>query len=179
MLGDMNATQGVPNTALFMTVIQRPTFTSIMYSATFIALLPLTALGSNALGINCRGSSECDMALQERPEDGSIASDIANALANGNQHSQLFFDSWDEVFSPGRKIGCYSQDSAAVGYICAIVKNGNATVQEVLDAANRIVAHGCKTCGSAPFNTTANDGSQGELTFDYVLSVPANVLMIF
>ena len=120
------------------------------------ALLNLVA----ALGINCRGGSNCRGTRVGRRLTRAIETiDRGRWYANGEQ------------------IACVSIETED-GYdsFCAFLQNtGGAWGSRILELANYIVGHGCKSCGSVPyFYPEENDVSRGELTYNYV-SKPCSI----
>ncbi|KAI3606993.1 killer kp4 [Moniliophthora roreri] len=115
------------------------------FSSTFVALA-LSAASAAALGINCRGSSQCSQAGATL---GQLQSLINNGVDNNRQYSN------------GQQIACLS-------HLCAFFQNtggsnSGATVKSLIQG---LVNHGCGRCGSNP--TDGNDVDNGELTVNFV-----------
>ncbi|OTA56409.1 killer toxin [Hypoxylon sp. EC38] len=109
--------------------------------------------GVNAqLGINCRGSSNCA---------GTICSifDIQNII-NGKSDTAMF--------SPGEHIACCGDIDGTGPGLCAFTQSTSRSISgsEAKGLIAGLIAHGCKKCGSIPFQN--NDVAQGELTVNFV-----------
>lgn len=123
----------------------------------FTFLLPLLPL-TTALGINCRGSGACPLAIDN---------DIAQRLTN-------YIDGIDpnRWYNNGEHIACatFSADEGTVGHICAFLQNtGGAPGQNIRGLAHFIPEHGCNKCGSVPYFFPAdNNVDDGELTYNVV-----------
>lgn len=105
------------------------------------------ATSTSALGINCRGSSNCS---------GS------HVLSEINTKVQALPDS--NTYANGVHIAC-------VGNICAFLQNvsGTKTGAQVKQYVQNLLNHGCNTCGSDP-TEDGNNVDNGELTVNYVSS---------
>lgn len=119
-----------------------------LITSTLAAFL-LTLMGVEALGINCRGSAEC------QAEFFDDAAHLTN-LINGIDPARWYND--------GEQIVC-------VANMCAFLQNtqngaSGATVQSL---AHFIPEHGCHACGSVPlyFASGDNDVADGELTYNF------------
>ncbi|KAK7056931.1 hypothetical protein VNI00_002649 [Paramarasmius palmivorus] len=116
------------------------------FTSVFVALT-LSGAAVNALGINCRGSSQCSQA-------GSTLGQLAN-LMNGIDDNRQYGD--------GTQIACLS-------HLCAFFQrtgtnNSGATAKRLVQG---LVNHGCGKCGSNP--TDGGNVDNGELTVNYVNS---------
>ena len=97
-----------------------------------------------ALGINCRGSTLCSGFTEPAKNLLKYIEGI-----DGNR--------W---YVRGQQIACH-------GAHCAFIQSADgADGNRIRELARKIVAHGCRGCGSAPFAN--NDVSTGQLTFNYV-----------
>ncbi|KAL4908781.1 killer toxin [Aspergillus multicolor] len=116
--------------------------------------LPLLLSTASALGINCRGSSDCS--LTDAPSLGEIVSLI----------EEIADDSW---WDNGEHIACIRSGSHAYS-ICAFLQNsGGAPGSSVKTLARELQGHGCGVCGSIPlFYPDDNDVNDGELTVNAV-----------
>ncbi|KAL4886884.1 Kp4-domain-containing protein [Aspergillus karnatakaensis] len=124
-----------------------------MQTLTFLPLLSLLTT-TTALGINCRGSSDCG--LSSAPSMGEIVSIIEEIPDNA----------W---YNNGEHITCIA--SATNDYsICAFLQNsGGAPGSSIKTLARELQQHGCQNCGSIPlFFPNDNDVSNGELTVNVV-----------
>lgn len=72
-----------------------------------------------------------------------------------------------KVFARGEKIACCVQWP---GFICAFTQDTDRRIdgRKAKQLFKGIVEHGCKKCGSNPFQD--NDVKKGQLTVNYVLS---------
>ncbi|KAL3679126.1 hypothetical protein R1sor_022082 [Riccia sorocarpa] len=112
------------------------------------ALLVLNAATrSDALGINCRGSSNC-------------AAGRAHALSEINTKVQGLPDA--NVYPNGQHIACSDN-------ICAFLQNisGTKTAAQIKGYVNQLLAHGCGKCGSVP-TEPGNDVGTGQLTVNWI-----------
>jgi hypothetical protein len=134
-------------------------------------MMALAASCVTALGINCRGSVICDSFTNTNNPDLSAAESLRREITAHVSDSR-----W---YQNGQKIVCIDQGGGGQKFggafrhsLCAFLKRtGGYPGNEIKVLAQRIVEHGCKTCGSVPvfFDQGDNDlNSHGELTFDYV-----------
>ncbi|TFK26856.1 killer toxin [Coprinopsis marcescibilis] len=117
-----------------------------------LSTLLLVATSSvSALGINCRGNSNCGGTLCQLTD--LLAQ--ANRLPDGN------------IYFPGQHIVCCGDNAIASG-LCAFTQSTseNITGARVKELLQGLVNHGCGKCGSNPFQN--NDVSQGQLTVNWV-----------
>jgi len=130
-----------------------PSFTRLAVSVSIL----LAAIGTQALGINCRGSAFCDKAL--------------NGAVNGYEADTLtqFINGIDENrwYNNGEQIACFEPS-----HICAFLQNtGGSWGKNIKGLAHYIKDHGCKTCGSVPYFYPGNNNvDDGMLTYNYVRS---------
>ncbi|KAL3679133.1 hypothetical protein R1sor_022089 [Riccia sorocarpa] len=112
-------------------------------------LLLNAATRSDALGINCRGSSNC-------------AAGRAHALSEINTKVQGLPDA--NVYPNGQHIACSDN-------ICAFLQNisGTKTAAQIKGYVNQLLAHGCGKCGSVP-TEPGNDVGTGQLTVNWVIN---------
>jgi len=131
----------------------------------FLSTLALTALVSScvtALGINCRGSSEC---VSFSCSDENVAEHLYEKM-----FTHLKDDQW---YNDGEQLACVNgRDSWSHWGICAFLQGTNGlSGKDLKTLALRIVDHGCLGCGSVPvyFDKNENDVAlHGMLTFNYV-----------
>ncbi|KAK3384128.1 killer toxin, Kp4/SMK-like protein, core [Lasiosphaeria ovina] len=105
--------------------------------------------GANALGINCRGNSQCKGSARELVG-------VINTIGGGS-------------FNNGQQIACVT------GSLCAFfqgVPGGSVDAATTKTLAQKIIDHGCNSCGSVPLSD--NNPATGILTFNFVGSVCAN-----
>ncbi|KAL3679138.1 hypothetical protein R1sor_022094 [Riccia sorocarpa] len=109
-------------------------------------LLLNAATRSDALGINCRGSSNC-------------ASVHAPALSEINRKVQDLPN--NNVYPNGQHIACSDN-------ICAFLQNisGTKTGAQIKGYVDQLLAHGCSKCGNVP-TEPGNDVSTGQLTVNW------------
>ncbi|KAJ5607927.1 hypothetical protein N7537_004546 [Penicillium hordei] len=106
-----------------------------------------------ALGINCRGSSQCML----------VSTSDASEAIQGYIQAAIDTGSGGNFYHEGKQIGC--KDS-----ICAFYQSGaSGDLNDAITHINNIVNHGCGNCGSDP-TQPGNDVSKGELTVNYVSS---------
>jgi len=100
---------------------------------------------TDALGINCRGSSKCD---------GSAAAQYLVQFINELPDGVFYLN---------------QQQIACIGTICAYLQSTDGKwSQDIKSFAHYIPAHGCTSCGSVPVHyPESNNVRNGELTFDY------------
>lgn len=127
----------------------------ILSASVAIASLVVSA---SALGINCRGSGACALAIS-----GNSARELANYINNIND---------GRYYQNGEHIACatFAADEGTQGHVCAFLQNSNGAPGSSIRAlAHYIPDHGCKECGSVPlFYPDDNDVNNGELTFNVV-----------
>jgi len=142
---------------------------TMRYALSTLTLIALTSSYVTALGINCRGSSNCGFfVIPDNP-----GQNVANAL----RQKIVAQVSDSHQYQNGDHIACVQGEVrigqfTAYGSICAFLQGtGGIPGNEIKTLAQRIVEHGCKGCGSVPvyFDKGDNDvNSHGELTFNYV-----------
>ncbi|CAF9937457.1 hypothetical protein IMSHALPRED_011145 [Imshaugia aleurites] len=120
----------------------------MQYSAIVItAISSVTAV--QALGINCRGSSNC-------ASQGNVLTTIYNQILNLNQGIP---------YVDGQHITCSKNT-------CAFFQNlpvsNTYTAGDAAGHVKSLLDHGCSACGSDPLD--GNDVLNGELTVNWVTS---------
>ena len=136
------------NHHLHLTHLPHPIFLIIMHPSTILCLL-LTPLLTSALGINCRGSSDCDFATT------GAMSEIIKLIDSMSDSTCV---------TSGEQIACFD---AGITSICAFTQKTGATVcgGELKTLIGDLQGHGCGECGSVPLGYPGtNDVSNGELT---------------
>ena len=136
-----------------------------------LSILALTSLASScvtALGINCQGSSNCVYFRPNNPGP-NVAESLRQRIV-----AQVSDNTW---YPNGQHLACVDGQVRAdpftsYGSVCAFLQGtGGLPGNEIKTLAQRIVEHGCKTCGSVPvyFDKGDNDvKSHGQLTFNFV-----------
>lgn len=134
----------------------------------FHSILSLVALATTvaALGINCRGSAMCGWSA-----GGQYNKNLIHTIG---YYISLLNDTAE--YEKGEQIVCTQRlgleiDSGSWSVtICAFPQHikQNVTGAQIKAAYRRIEAHGCKRCGSAPFDAVKNESGDGELTLNYV-----------
>lgn len=139
-----------------------------------LAICLAAAPASLALGINCRGSSQCFMgrwAPGDCGKDGMqrIGATLKYAVEEGYGNRTYFEGGKSAVVaSDGRALTDHLEKIACHGHCCAFYQNGGAgTVEDALRHVDNLRDHGCKGCGSDPVNP-GNDVAAGELTVNWV-----------
>jgi hypothetical protein len=131
----------------------------MLFDYTIVLLATITT--ASALGINCRGSSDCN-----------IANDLHTASRLAGFISGIDPNRW---YNNGEQIAC-AQSTGSLGVasgfvaICAFLQNtGGAPGRNIAGLAPFITGHGCTICGSVPyFYPSDNNVADGELTFNGV-----------
>ncbi|CEI60144.1 unnamed protein product [Fusarium venenatum] len=124
-------------------------------------VLILTLAGAisstDALGINCRGSSKCSALFGSS----SVARDLTNVINNIDENR------W---YRNGEHIACVGNQAGNGGGYCAFLQNtGGAPGRNIKGLAHFITDHGCKMCGSVPYFYPAdNNVDNGQLTYNFV-----------
>lgn len=113
-----------------------------------VAAFATCLAATNGLGINCKGSLQCDFI------GAGHAKELVNAI-NGIDPNRRYAN--------GELIAC-------AGILCAFLQNtGGAFGFNIKGLAPRITEHNCGNCGSVPFFFPSdNDVSHGQLTFNVV-----------
>ncbi|KAL9092661.1 MAG: hypothetical protein Q9159_000732 [Coniocarpon cinnabarinum] len=119
-----------------------------------LLLLHLTPLAAT-LGVNCRGSREC------RKEEKDLA-----ALADAMNRSLEAGNNW--WYHEHEHIACVLHTHRR-GNTCAFfAKDATGFLSAAYDLLNRLIAHGCISCGSQPIFPVKNNVKFGELTVNFV-----------
>ncbi|KAJ5570443.1 uncharacterized protein N7459_009873 [Penicillium hispanicum] len=124
---------------------------------------------SSALGINCRGSSNCGSVVTPCDGDQGMS---ALQFMQGMIKGRIDQGHGNDFYSEGKQIACTLRKPHAVlgGGCCLFYQNGaSGTLNDVLVRIDNLVDHGCETCGSDP-TQPGNDVGNGELTVNYVSS---------
>ncbi len=109
-----------------------------------------------ALGINCRGSSTCNVGGIGHSPAGTLQQ-VRDAVAAGPEG----------VWSNGQHVACVPH---VTGRLCAFYQNiGSRTFNkgQSVSYLDQLKDHGCRVCGSVPTDA-GNNGGNGELTVNYV-----------
>lgn len=108
------------------------------------------------LGINCRGSSTCDVGGVGHTPAGTL-SQVRDAVAAGPEG----------VWSNGQHVACVPH---VTGRLCAFYQNiGSRTFNkgQSVSYLDQLKDHNCRVCGSIPTDA-GNDVKNGQLTVNYV-----------
>lgn len=129
-----------------------PTSTLVILAAVLSPIFPL--------GINCRGATLCKRA------NGSDAKRLTEYI-NGIDQARHY--------SNGEHIACvrFGVGLGIKSHVCAFMqgKPEGASGMDILRLAHYIIEHGCRKCGSVPWNfPQANDIRNGQLTYNIVSS---------
>ncbi|TFK27852.1 killer toxin [Coprinopsis marcescibilis] len=118
---------------------------------TIVSSALLLASSASALGINCRGSSNCAGTLCN-------LSQLISQAAQLPDNNQYF---------PGQHIVCCGT-SGSPGGLCAFTQNTSQNIsgRRVKELLQGLSNHGCGKCGSNPFER--NDVQFGQLTVNFV-----------
>lgn len=115
-----------------------------------------THLIERALGINCRGSSTCNVGGIGHSPAGTLQQ-VRDAVAAGPEG----------VWSNGQHLACVPH---VTGRLCAFYQNiGSRTFNkgQSVSYLDGLLGHHCRVCGSIPTDD-GNNGANGELTVNYV-----------
>lgn len=124
-------------------------FSSPQFIPMFIALLHSVGVVS-ALGINCRGSSNCFDGISS-----NLLQDLTNTVSSHINTGRFYGN--------GQQIICEIQTG-----VCAFTQNsGGISGGSVTGFLNELLQHGCTVCGSVPLNP-GNNVANGELTVNSV-----------
>ena len=139
-------------------------------TATLAFLLLQTPHLINALGINCRGSSECDFATTFHANYltffNQTLSTVQTRLDNNTYSGITSF-----TFHAGDQIIC--RDTTPGG-ICLYLQGPTIPFVGVngsfiLEKLTYLIEHGCHICGSVPISGDNNEDTAGKLTANYVM----------
>ncbi|CAG8238419.1 unnamed protein product [Penicillium salamii] len=125
----------------------------------FVVLaLSLTGSATAALGINCRGSANCNTF-----GDNQMAIQLTRAIEG------IDTNRW---YNNGEHIACIGSGAGITGNggFCAFLQGtGGTNGGKIKELAHYIPEHGCRTCGSVPyFYPGDNNVDHGQLTYNYV-----------
>ena len=124
-----------------------------------LLILILFPFLTTALGINCRGASECSIHQAETANGLYRLAQYINSTAPNATY-----------YADGTKIACLpgaKDQNEGNGGLCAYLQNGaNATGATLMLLTAALLKHGCKKCGSVP-TQPGNDVRKGELTFNW------------
>ena len=146
------------------------------FKALSLLLLTLApnVMKTQALGINCRGSSQCRTVTTGHQD---FMSDFNRTLSTleFTYFNQTYYDISILRFYKKRHIICRH---TRPGRLC-LFPQGNIPSRgvngtEVLTNLRYLINHGCRLCGSAPFSRDNNVDTQGMLTLNYVYSADSS-----
>ncbi|KAA6410695.1 MAG: hypothetical protein FRX48_06118 [Lasallia pustulata] len=155
----------------------RPVTSPFSVPLLLLLLLPTLAL---SLGINCRGSFNCNPTLSFRHAYPYIPT-FAALLANGTSPSgsgdkrltggplpRNIYYSVDNLDEPN--IACVTIAHAGGGFCVFLqgnVPNEGILGEVVVERMGDLVAHGCQECGSVPLSGDNNPNEEGILTVNW------------
>ncbi|KAF2744834.1 killer toxin [Sporormia fimetaria CBS 119925] len=129
------------------------------FTTTLITTLMAFGAHTTALGINCRGSSNCGLLRNGDANLGTIVSRANNA---GDNH----------VFGNGEHIACVAFGGVAGGSLCAFPQgtSGGISGRRAKELLLHLQNHRCSTCGSVPvgFPQDNDVSTAGMLTVNWV-----------
>ena len=169
------------------------------YAALCLAALANTIGMVNGLGINCRGSSLCHLASWENKAPAPIMQVLRDAVWESKKDNKTAYSSGQHIICVAEKqpitltgTGTYNTPESeggsgslagsfslsgglATGGICLFpqMPSGNITLGTIRPLMDKLLEHGCGTCGSIPIHFVdqgSNDPGAGILTFNYVKS---------
>ncbi|KAG8531285.1 uncharacterized protein KY384_003997 [Bacidia gigantensis] len=161
------------------------TFTSLPF---VLSLLTTLLTPATSLGVNCRGSALCDRATLSS-QSGKIVQIFRDAVYAAQIPDDTHYNDGDHILcisqtesltisagvEGGAKgvTGSFSlSGSLAVGAggICLFPQGTQSglALSEIRTLADKVLEHGCSTCGSVPRDWEQNDPKDGILTFNYV-----------
>lgn len=162
-----------------------------MQLTTSTLAMSLTALSTlltstSALGINCRGSGLCDRATSTS-KDGKIVQILRDAVYGSTLDPTTTFNDGDHIICISQTetvtitaeagveyegatgtFGLSGDASINAGGICLFPQHTSLQLSDIRTLADKILEHGCSTCGSVPKDWQSNDPTDGILTFNYV-----------
>ncbi|ORX63724.1 killer toxin [Basidiobolus meristosporus CBS 931.73] len=125
--------------------------------ATAAAIFALSIGTTNGLGINCRGSSDCDFVANS----GHVIAEMRQ-LCGGDQNQQ--FSNGQHIITVNEQITNFPVRRN----FCAFTQNmGDRTIPKwkACQLLGFLADHGCNQCGSVPVDfPNVNDVSKGQLT---------------
>ncbi|KFY00156.1 hypothetical protein O988_03493 [Pseudogymnoascus sp. VKM F-3808] len=126
------------------------------FSFSTIAAVALGACRVAALGINCRGSSNCAGGVSAM---GDIADAMDQGIADGNG---------DRFYDTGAQMAC--SRTIVAGWVCAFWQFADAkgTLQDGRNYVRSLQNHNCVNCGSVPLAPGNPDVTTGTLTVNFV-----------
>ncbi|KFZ08725.1 hypothetical protein V502_09204 [Pseudogymnoascus sp. VKM F-4520 (FW-2644)] len=128
------------------------------FSLSTFAIVALSTYQAAALGINCRGSSNCAAGVSAM---GDIADAMDQGIADGNG---------DRFYDNGVQMACAR--TIVVGWVCAFWQFAEAkgTLQDGRNYVKSLQDHDCVNCGSVPLAPGNPDVNTGALTVNVVTS---------
>ncbi len=167
-----------------------------MRSPFFLAfVVTLLAASVSTLGINCRGSFFCPLAAWDNESPLPITQILRDALYQSKAPDSTPYNSGDHVIcvsntltinltlpiidptglTSGMNLGSWHLGgNIKDGGICLFpqyLKSGPLTLGMIRKLVDKVLEHGCETCGSVPIHFVdqgSNDPGDGILTFNYV-----------
>ncbi|KFY32987.1 hypothetical protein V495_08541 [Pseudogymnoascus sp. VKM F-4514 (FW-929)] len=133
----------------------------MLLSKSLIALATYAFVGSNALGINCRGSGLC----------------TGSKGILGQAQGQLRGMDQNQQFSDGQHITCVKTSNIGEPSLCIFYQKTNGrkwTVAQTVNYVQALIDHKCSACGSVPTDS-GNNVNNGELTANMVTNAQPGV----
>ena len=129
----------------------------------FLGFLFLNVANVCALGINCRGSSQCNKFFSTLKTKNLI--NLLNETMWASVSDEAYFYQEENIM-------CDKNANWAVGGFCLFLQ-GNTPLSGVngsvlKSAISYLAAHGCHTCGSVPIGPNNDPSIAGWLTVNYV-----------
>ncbi|KAF2635975.1 killer toxin [Massarina eburnea CBS 473.64] len=129
------------------------------FSTPIISAILALSTQATALGINCRGSSNC---ISTQLGKVSLQEIINTANQVGDHH----------IFQNGEHVACVQGRGLAGGSLCAFPQGTNGGIEgwKAKQLLGFLKDHNCGNCGSVPVNfpNDNNVGSAGQLTVNWV-----------
>lgn len=162
-----------------------------MQLTTSTMAMSLTALSTlltstSALGINCRGSGLCDRASLSSG-NGKIVQILRDAVYATTKDPSTTYNDGDHIICLSQTdtitlsgeagaeadglsgtFGISGDVSFGAGGICLFPQGTSLQLSDIRTLADKVLEHGCSTCGSVPKDWQSNDPKDGILTFNYV-----------
>lgn len=133
----------------------------MLLSKNLLALATYAFVGSNALGINCRGSGLC----------------TGSKGILGQAQGQLRALDQNQQFSDGQHITCVKTSNIGEPSLCIFYQKTNGrkwTVAQTVNYVQQLIDHRCEACGSVPTDS-GNNVNNGELTANMVTNAQPGV----
>ena len=151
-----------------------------------ISLFQALTPGAECLGINCRGSFMCKVASWQSKSPKRISQALRDAIWLSPKANHTMYQSGEHIICVTSSLGVSNEVGAQTsdgptssltlsgkintGGICVFPQGSNVTLGLVRGLSDKLLQHGCGTCGSVPikFLEGSNDPGPGILTYNYV-----------